>query len=76
MNSYTVMRENFQANRWDHVAQVTAPKPGDAVKAAVANRADVFGTYVAIPDDEWAQFMEGRTRFAISAHIDVLEPTA
>jgi hypothetical protein len=74
MSTYTVMRENFVANRWDHVALVDAPSPERAVKHALAAATDVFGTYVAIPTDDWTQFMQGRERIVVSAHIETLQP--
>lgn len=71
MTRFCIFRENFQADTWDALPQIVSAETEErAVRAYLSGRSDIFGTYVAIPTDELTQFMENRTRFAVSAHFE------
>lgn len=74
--TYIVMREDIQRGGWDAVGSVQATDAERAVKAVFARdgKPSIFGTYVAIPVDEFTQFVEGRSRTVISAHVETLAP--
>jgi hypothetical protein len=74
---YVVLRENFATSQWEPVGPgtVVALSPERAVRQVTGSQpgTEVFGTYVGIPADEFAQFIEGRPRTVVSAHIETLE---
>ena len=74
MIDYVVMRENFQAMSWEMVGHITAKDEERAVRELVAPTQTPFGTYAAIPSDEFEGFIRGRPLVRITASIETMVP--